>query len=246
VLANSCKSDSVGNALIDNGYICETKYDGTRVWYFTKDNKFINRRGGNVRENYPDIQKIGGDYVLDGELCIFTAKKSDFSMLSVREHTQHKFRIELQAEKYPATFMVFDICRFEGKDVTSLPLRERKKLLQKIKLPMGVRLVKETTIKKAREEKQEGVMIKDLNSIYEMGKRTDSWIKLKFNKEKEVIFTTYEINTDNSLTLESENGIRAKCNDIKVKDKMPVTCEVEYLSEYANGKLRFPIIKRVL
>jgi len=43
----------------------------------------------------------------------------------------NRFRIELAATKLPVGFTAFDILYLDGKQITDLPLMERKKLLQK-------------------------------------------------------------------------------------------------------------------
>lgn len=42
------------------------------------------------------------------------------------------FKIGLNARKYPATFVVFDIIYYRDKLVTGLPLMDRKEILDKI------------------------------------------------------------------------------------------------------------------
>ena len=250
MLCNAISEKEVENLNLFRYYI-ETKYDGCRCWYFCKDNKMINRKGDDMRFKFPEIEKIKEDLVLDGEMVCFNMAKSDFNLLSQRIHLNNKFKIELMSAKYPACYMVFDILKKDGKDLTSLPLRDRKQILsESLGKYMGVRLVNETTIEKAKSELQEGVVLKDKMSKYEIGKRSNEWLKFKFVKSKIVLFNTYELNTDDSLTLISKDkNIRVKSCFPFVKEVIDsgeeVKGEVEYLSEYENGKLRFPILRQV-
>jgi len=251
MLCNSIRKEDLRNINL-NDFFIEVKEDGCRCMYFTKDNKFINRNGVDIREKYPEIPQINGDYVLDGELVYKDGIKSDFNKLSIREHNTNKFKIELLSKKYPATFIIFDIIKSDCNDLINITLKERKEILANKfegKQTQFIQLIKETTIQQAETEQQEGVILKQKDSKYQMGVRSDKWLKLKFVKEKIILFKTYEVNPD-SITLVSDDGIRVKCSDPKVKgliDKnKEVSAEIEYLEETIGNKLRFPIYKRVI
>jgi bifunctional non-homologous end joining protein LigD len=78
------------------------------------------------------------------------------------------------------------------RDLTDLPLTERRKLLKSIKLPSGwSRLSEQFDIPAAdmvsavRQQGLEGVVAKRKTSVYEEGKRTGSWAKMRINKGQE-------------------------------------------------------------
>jgi len=81
------------------------------------------------------------------------------------------------------------------RDLTGLPLTERRKLLKSIKLPAGrIRISEQFDISAAdivsavRQQQQlEGVVAKRKDSLYEEGKRTGSWAKMRINKGQEFV-----------------------------------------------------------
>src|SRR5579862_9599247 len=86
----------------------------------------------------------------------------------------------------PCVLYVFDLLHFEGIDLRGLALVERRRYLEQALLPTElVQLVSQV-----REEGNmlydavittgfEGVMAKRANSVYEVGKRTQTWLKVK-------------------------------------------------------------------
>ena len=79
-------------------------------------------------------------------------------------------------------FHVFDVIWIDGRDVTSLPLTDRRKLLGKLPLRAPLYHVKPLDKKEpwehARAEGWEGVIAKRLDSPYEH-KRSKHWLKMK-------------------------------------------------------------------
>jgi len=171
--------------------VFEPKIDGTRALLFKtgKEIKLVNRRGKNIAYRYPELnpgQAIrAGKCVLDGEIVVFDKEgKPDFYRLAEREHVEERFKIELRAKLYPATYVIFDVIRLEGADLTKKPLVERKKILKKIvKETSRVKLCFWTTEGKKLwaqvvKRKLEGVMAKAKDSPY-LFKRSDFWLKIK-------------------------------------------------------------------
>ena len=87
-------------------------------------------------------------------------------------------------------FHVFDVLWIDGRDVTSLPLTERRKLLTKLPLRAPLYRVKPLDEKEpwehARVEGWEGVIAKRLDSPYEH-KRSKHWLKMKCELAQEFV-----------------------------------------------------------
>jgi bifunctional non-homologous end joining protein LigD len=180
-------------------WIFEPKLDGTRVliYKYGKIIRLINRRGIDIAYRYPEIRPIENikaeKAVLDGEIVVFDKKgRPDFSLLAEREHIISRLKIKLRAKIFPATVVVFDILNFEGKDLTNIPLIERKKILEKIIKENGrIKLCFWTKNGKAlwksvTKRKLEGVMAKQANSPY-LFKRSDLWLKIKVLKSQDCV-----------------------------------------------------------
>ncbi len=177
--------------LVRKGYIFEPKLDGTRALCYKDgaDLKFVNRRYHEMTARYPDFKfasLIGASScVLDGEVVVFDGQGNpSFRLLQKREQAAPGM-YALRSGQHPATYIVFDILEIDGKDITSLPLSERKKILEAtVKEGEHLRRIIYT------QEGQrlwdliypkgiEGVMAKRIDGIYEEGKRSTSWLKIK-------------------------------------------------------------------
>lgn len=205
----------------DNNYIFELKYDGIRTLLYVspKTFKLITRNGNDLANIYPElksVQNIVGKHkvIFDGEIVAFKNGKPSFSELQHRNHLKNISKIKLMINEIPVCFVVFDIIYFD-KDLTNLTLMERKKILNDftdtdifIKTKMyndGLKLFKH--IKKIG---LEGIVAKQKDSKYILGKRVENWVKIKnFKKE---YFYVYGVT--------------------KLKDKYAL-----YLGEYKNKKL---------
>lgn len=184
------------------GYIFEPKLDGTRaICYFDgKEIKLINRRDRNITHRYPEFgfaKLLKRPCVLDGEIIVYKKGLPNFNLLQKREQLEKKFLIETRSKEYPATFVVFDILESDGKNLTKLPLSERKKILDKA-FRENKRLQKIVFTKdgaklwKAVKKKNiEGVMGKKFDGAYFEGKRRADWVKVKFTKTMDCIIVGY-------------------------------------------------------
>ena len=211
----------IDKPFIDDNYIFELKYDGIRILLYVspKTFKLITRNGNDLANIYPElksVQNIVGKHkvIFDGEIVAFKNGKPSFSELQHRNHLKNISKIKLMINEIPVCFVVFDIIYFD-KDLTNLTLMERKKILNDftdtdifIKTKMyndGLKLFKH--IKKIG---LEGIVAKQKDSKYILGKRVENWVKIKnFKKE---YFYVYGVT--------------------KLKDKYAL-----YLGEYKNKKL---------
>lgn len=165
----------------------------------------MNRRGIWFEDRYPEMKDLWKDVnakrvILDGELVIFKDGKPDFYLLAEREHVGEKVRIEILSKLNPATYVVFDILHLDGKDLVDLPLKERKKVLEKtvkesLRTIFSQYVIGEgkkffESVKKAG---LEGVVAKRLNSTYQINKRSKDWLKIKVLSTLDVIICGYTL-----------------------------------------------------
>ena len=82
---------------------------------------------------------------------------------------------------------------WNGRDLTMLPLSERREHLASLKLRSPIRISDQFDISPddmiaaVREQGLEGVVAKRKGSLYEPGKRSGSWMKLRINKGQEFV-----------------------------------------------------------
>jgi ATP-dependent DNA ligase len=115
----------------------EPKWDGFRCLAY-KRHKFVTLRsksGKPLERYFPDVVKIlqqlaAKHFLLDGELLVEGDRGYSFSDLQMRLHPAAS-RVNMLAQKRPATFVIFDIVETEqGMDTMSAPLSERRRILE--------------------------------------------------------------------------------------------------------------------
>lgn len=170
----------------------EYKYDGVRAQVHIGPSgvKIFSRRLEDITPSFPEIVEelkgLGKVLVLDGEIVAYKdGKPIGFTSLQRRLHRKG---VDASVTKLvPVKYFPFDVLIFEGKEVFSLPLKERKKLLNELEgvievAPWFVASKAEEVeelFKRSRELGHEGLMLKDPDSPYTPGKRGAKWMKLK-------------------------------------------------------------------
>lgn len=203
------------------GYIYEPKIDGIRATCRKNGGiQVFNRLCRDVSVRYPEFdfaEAIKAETcVLDGEIVLYDSKGNpDFTALMQRHLSVGRIRTLDRAIRYA----VFDIIRKDGRDLTGLPLRERKEILQEtvgkhphLELVVfthdGHRLWDFILKRHA-----EGVVAKKESGRYEIGRRSKSWMKIKAFNTLEAVIVGY------------------------TSEKKPVSALA--LAAFANDELRF-------
>lgn len=178
----------------------EIKYDGARV-QIHKDGKDIvlfTRRLENVTKQFPDLIKFANDAVrakrciLDGEVLGIdkkTGKPLPFQQLSQR--IQRKYDIEKMVRDIPIQVNLFDVLYVDGEVLLEKNLKERRGILEKIvkPIPGKFQFAEQLVTKDLKEAErfynralklgEEGVIVKNLHSKYQPGRRVGYWLKVK-------------------------------------------------------------------
>jgi len=126
--------------------------------------------------------------VVDGELvAIDESGRPDFNLLQ-------NFRSATSRIQYHA----FDLLCLKGRDLTRLPLIERRALLKslsfkdkRIEIVDYVEASSTDLLAAVRQERLEGIIGKRKDSLYESGKRTGAWIKHRLNNGQELVIGGY-------------------------------------------------------
>ncbi|HEY3868500.1 MAG TPA: non-homologous end-joining DNA ligase [Actinocrinis sp.] len=186
----------------DPDFAYEIKWDGVRAVGYVAGHRFhlVSRNDRDITVAYPELvpgrAPAGGDLVLDGEIVAFDRQgKPSFAALQPRMHLRDETRIARESERSPAAYVVFDVLHRHGRDLTRLPYRERRDILESIELPDGsgwqcpaYQLGDGAALYAAtREQGLEGVMAKAAGSLYRPGARSADWIKVKHLHEQEVV-----------------------------------------------------------
>jgi bifunctional non-homologous end joining protein LigD len=171
------------------GWLHEVKWDGMRILADVHEGRLVltSRNGNDVTASFPELAGLEGAYddmLLDGEVVALDAGRPSFAALAERMHVQDRRKAERLAATRSVTFMVFDLLRLFGQDLTSQPLSARRELLERLDLdgrhwqvpPVyadGAELYRATL-----EQGLEGVVSKRASSPYLPGRRSAEWLKL--------------------------------------------------------------------
>ncbi len=179
----------------DKEWLFEIKWDGYRAISEVQQGQvaLYSRNGNSFYDHYPSIvealKQLKIRAILDGEIVVLDESgKSNFQKLQhYEENTQ-----------YPLCYYVFDLLQLNGKDTVELPLTDRKALLKKL-IPANPQIRYSDHImqrgidffKVAVHQDMEGIMAKKAGSIYQTGRRSDDWLKIKNHKSAEVIIVGF-------------------------------------------------------
>jgi DNA ligase-1 len=194
-------AENIETVVKDFGKVmAEYKYDGARITIHKKGDKFwlFTRRQENVTKQFPDIVEFckkglkTDDCIAEGEALQIDLKTNypiPFQQLSQRLH--RKYDIEKMVKEIPVQVNLFDIIYLNGKMISDKPLKERREILEKIvkpipgKFQLSKKIVTDDVkqLKKFYQEalnaKQEGLMLKVLNSPYTFGRHVNTMYKIK-------------------------------------------------------------------
>ena len=172
----------------------EDKYDGVRCQLHKVDGRvtLYSRDLKDITATFHDVadaaRAISSDVILDGEVL---AMRGD-TVLPFAELQRRLGRREhdlFMREEVPVKFIAFDMLWKDGQSLLQSPLRERRQLLEWLALSDAFRLARitpvtsvdeiETAFTAARARNNEGLMVKDPESLYSPGRRGLAWVKLK-------------------------------------------------------------------
>jgi DNA ligase-1 len=176
----------------------EDKFDGIRAQLHRGANRveIFSRDLRRMTDQFPELANHARDFdaeiILDGEIMAFEqGKKLTFFDLQKRlgRKSEGADLFATASADVPVVFVAFDLLWMNGESFLRRPLRERREALRTLKLPSGFQVAEvypahsadeiETAFQQARRRFNEGLMVKDPDSIYSPGRRGMFWFKLK-------------------------------------------------------------------
>ncbi|MEM3618552.1 MAG: ATP-dependent DNA ligase, partial [Candidatus Bathyarchaeia archaeon] len=162
---------------------------GTQIWLFS-------RRGVEKSQTLPEIIEIAKTFkaqscIVDGEVFAVNQNGNPLPFQAMLERTVPREltskELAERMAKVRVTYGAFDILFLNGKELIELPLSERRKYLLEVVPPEflaeGFECQNEVELMRFYDEAlkrgYEGIVVKNLNSPYEIGQRTYTWLKLK-------------------------------------------------------------------
>src|ERR1700737_1920090 len=179
-------------------WLYELKFDGIRAIAVKNTSKIslISRNGNKLDARFPEIAEAVKklpvrECVIDGEVVALDEEgRSSFQLLQA---------LEMERRKAPLRLYVFDLLQLDGKSLLGIPLEQRKQLLAKVCESVGdpIRYSGEISgdvkslLAEVKRRSLEGLIGKQRKSVYEPGRRTGTWIKLKCVSEQEFVIGGY-------------------------------------------------------
>ena len=176
-------------------WIYEVKLDGYRAQAIRDGQgmRLLSRNGKSLSDRAPHVlaalESLRAGTAVDGELVALDEQgRPSFNLLQ-----------NYRSASANLVFYAFDLLSLRGKDLKMLPLAERRKLLQKtvstsdpsLQLSEPFALPAERMLTLIREHGLEGVIAKRLSSVYEAGRRSGAWVKLRINLGQEFVVGGY-------------------------------------------------------
>ncbi|MEO9004701.1 MAG: DNA ligase D [Ginsengibacter sp.] len=191
----------------EEGWLYEIKWDGYRTIAYlnhgdvemkSRNNKSFNEKFYPI---YNTLKKWEINAVLDGEIIVANEKGiSDFSSLQ-------SWRSEADGA---LLLYVFDLLWYDGKDLTTLPLTERKEILneifpslENIRISEGFNAGATEFFEVAKKLRLEGIIAKKQDGKYHPGGRSKEWLKIKTGRRQEVIIGGYTCNEGSNKSFSS-------------------------------------------
>ncbi|HEX8898865.1 MAG TPA: ATP-dependent DNA ligase [Chthoniobacterales bacterium] len=176
----------------------EDKFDGIRAQLHrgTERVEIFSRDLRRMTDQFPELadqaRQFNAEVILDGEIMAFEhGKKLTFFDLQKRLGRKHESAdlFATASADVPVVFVAFDLLWMNGESFLRRALRERREALRNLKLPSGFQVAEiypahsadeiEIAFQQARRRFNEGLMVKDPESIYSPGRRGMFWFKLK-------------------------------------------------------------------
>ena len=199
--------------LVSANLVYEPKYDGIRAIVEVTpargaaDVRIWSRNGNEKTSQFPAIAatlgkaaaRSKGPVVLDGEIVALDeqGRPAGFQRLQGRIHLAGSRDVERLERAQPAALILFDLLQEGKKDLCRLALTERRarletlyrawKLREPVRLSEQVRGDATALHRRATAEGWEGLIVKEANSVYQPGRRSPAWRKLKLLHEQEFV-----------------------------------------------------------
>ena len=172
----------------------EPKLDGIRALALLSHGRarLLSRRGNEITLQYPSLvqevaEQPADGLVLDGEIvALDESGHPSFERLQQRMNLTREPDIRHAEVEVPVIYYVFDLLHLDGFDLRLARLEDRQSLLDAVVAPSSAlallaRFREEGNIafQAAVAQGFEGVVAKRLDSVYEPGRRSRNWLKVK-------------------------------------------------------------------
>lgn len=185
----------------DPRWLFELKWDGVRAFAQGRQGRMrlLSRSQHDLTRQYPELAMFPQplNAILDGEIVALDADgRPSFHRLQRRMNLTGAAAIQRMAEQVPVVFYAFDLLALQGRDLTHLPLQERKRQLAGLDWSGPWRYSDHVIgdgaglYELARQRGLEGMVAKRADSPYESG-RSRLWLKFKLQQRQDAVVVGY-------------------------------------------------------
>jgi len=193
-------------------FFIETKFDGERfqIHYDGTAFKYISRKTHSYTKNFNEtltprlraqIKPHVKSFIIDGEMMAWNKEMKHFTRKGKKLDVK---KMTLNHSKYCPCFVAYDILYCDGQVLTQTPFKERMQILDTLFVPKAdVIQISEKKIISASSPnplgdvmkllddaismEEEGLVVKEMDSIYLPGQRHVSWLKIKPEVRKIIV-----------------------------------------------------------
>jgi len=210
------KATLVDEPFDEPGWTYEIKWDGYRaIALLNGGESTLMSRNNLVFEQFSPINQLLESWdmnvVLDGEIVALNDQgTADFGAL---QNWRNKKNAHL-------AYYVFDILWYNGRDLTGLPLKARREILDAV-LPKDSELIRPSQtfevggiefFEAAKQMGLEGIIAKRTDSLYSSDARSGEWLKIKAKRRQEVVIAGF---TRNEGTVKNFSALAIGVYDAK-------------------------------
>jgi bifunctional non-homologous end joining protein LigD len=187
----------------DDAFAYEIKWDGVRAVSYVRDGQMHveSRNLNDITMRYPEIHPLadalgGRAAVLDGEVVAFDESgRPSFGHLQQRMHLANQWEVRRKMGEVPIAYVLFDVLWVDGRNTMALTYKERRAVLDEL-VPEPGPCWKVSTPHfgdgpalhaAAEQQGLEGIVAKRADSVYEPGRRSRNWLKIKLQKRQEMV-----------------------------------------------------------
>jgi bifunctional non-homologous end joining protein LigD len=172
----------------------EYKWDGVRALSFWdgQNLRIHSRNQLDITHRYPELQDLAkvlpkSGTILDGEiLALDETGRPSFARLQRRMHAEGAQNIARLSKEVPVWYVLFDVLWSAGKSTMDLPYSKRRQILEELTIAGPAWQITpahvgqgDAMLNAAKHNGLEGLVAKRLDSVYEPGRRSPYWRKIK-------------------------------------------------------------------
>lgn len=204
---NAKKAETLDEAIAEcKRPVLEPKYDGWRFIVIIDtdgDVSVWSRTGKPYKLQTPEpimdeLRRFPPNTILDGEMVDGTHNRNCVAVTNVFGKSKAK-ALAMEADKIQ--YILFDCLEIDGHDLKAVTLQERRVTLETYLVAIKAERVALTPQAPAEheyaqlmlEQDFEGVMVKDLDAPYAIGKRGHGWFKIKSTVDIDVVIMGMEL-----------------------------------------------------